>query len=69
MRHSHAQALPSQTPAMGAGHVRLGPSLVDEDQPFRIEIGLGIEPGPALSQDVWSVLFARMASLFLRVIL
>jgi hypothetical protein len=64
MWHAHAQALAAATAAMGAGHVRLGPCLVDEDQALRVEIGLGFEPGAAPFQDVRAVLLKRVPGLF-----
>ena len=68
VREAHAQPGAAPTPPVAAGHVCGGPGLVDEDQPFGIEIGLGVEPGPALAQDVGTVLLNRVASLFFRVI-
>jgi len=53
---------------MTAGHVGGRPGLVDEREPFGIEIELAVEPGTALAQDVGPVLLNRVASLFLRVI-
>ena len=53
---------------MAAGHVGGGPRLVDEDEAFRFQIDLAVEPVPALLQDVGTVLLDGMASLFLRVI-
>lgn len=43
-------------------------TLVDEDQPLRIEIGLSVEPGAAPSQNIRAVLLARVRGLFFRVI-
>ena len=45
VRHPDAQALTARGTAVGARHVGLGPGLVDEDQPLRLEVGLGVEPG------------------------
>jgi hypothetical protein len=53
---------------MSAGHVGRGPGFVDEDQPARVEIGLVLEPVPALGQDVGAVLLGGVRGLFLRVI-
>jgi hypothetical protein len=52
---------------VGPGHVGLGPGLVDEDQPFRVEVGLGGEPGLPPRQDVGTILRAGVRGLFLRV--
>ena len=43
------------------------PGLVDEHELPGIEIGLGVEPRPALSQDVRAVLLDRVPGLFFRV--
>src|ERR1035437_8568442 len=40
VRRLSAQALPSQSPAAGADHVGLGPSLIDEDEAGRINLSL-----------------------------
>ena len=32
--------------------------LVNEDKPFRVEIGLGLEPGPPAAQHVRTLLLA-----------
>ena len=61
------QALTAPAAAMTAGHVGGGPGLVDEDEPVGIEIELGLEPGPALLQDVRPILLGRVGGLFLRV--
>lgn len=53
---------------MAAGHVGRRPGLVDEDEPFGIEIGLGVEPGAAPAQDVRAILLDGVAGLFFRVI-
>ena len=53
---------------MTTGHVRGGPGLVDEDEAFRFEIDLAVEPVLTLPQDVGTVLLDRVAGLFLRVI-
>jgi hypothetical protein len=52
---------------MAAGHVGRGPGLVDEHEPFGIEIGLGIEPVLAFPQDIRAILLGRMGGIFFRV--
>ena len=61
------QALALRTAAMAAIHVGGRPGLVDEHEPLGIEIGLCLEPVPALPQDVRAVLLDRVAGLFFRV--
>jgi len=68
VREAHPQPRAAPTPSMTAGHVGGGPCLVDEDEPLRVEIRLGVEPGAALAQDVGTVLLDRVAGLFFRVI-
>ena len=58
VRHLGVQWLATPVPAMAAGHVGLGPRLVDEDQPPGIDAGLVfLPPGPPTS-DVRAILFA-----------
>jgi hypothetical protein len=52
---------------MGADHVRRRPGLVDEDEPFGIEVRLRLEPVAALLQDVRTILLDRVPGLFFRV--
>ena len=53
---------------MAAGHLGGGARLVDEDQALGIKVGLGVEPGLTLAQDVGTVLLGRVPGLFLSVI-
>jgi transposase len=53
---------------VAAGHLGGGARLINEDQAFWIEIGLGVEPGLTLAQDVGTALLGRMPGLFLSVI-
>ena len=68
LRESHPQPLAFRAAPVTAGHVRCGPSLVDEDKAFGFEIDLTVEPVLTLPQDVGTVLFNRVPGLFLRVI-
>jgi hypothetical protein len=52
---------------MCAGHVRRGPSFVDEDKALGIEIELALEPILASLQNVGPILLTRVCGLFLRV--
>jgi hypothetical protein len=52
---------------MAPGHIGGGPGLVDEDEALRIEIELALEPVLPPLQDIGAVLFTRVRSLFLRV--
>ena len=55
--HRSAEPLAPRRPAMGAGHVRRSPGLVDENQPVRVEVELAFKPGEPTAQDVGTVLF------------
>ena len=63
VREAHAQPLATPTPSVAGDHIGGGPGLVDEDQTLRLKIGLGVEPGAALAQEVGTVLLNRMAGL------
>jgi len=52
---------------MAARHVRCRPGLVDEDEAFRRQIELIVEPALTLLQDVGAVLLDRVPGLFFRV--
>ena len=67
MRNAGAQPLAFLCAPAFARHVGRGPGLVDEDEPFRIEIELALEPGFAPRLYVRAVLLARMGGLFLNV--
>ena len=67
IRRPHAQTLIAPTSPMGAGHIGLHPCFVDQHEAGRIQVRLGVEPGPAFAQDIGSVLLSSMPSLFLRV--
>ncbi len=53
---------------MAAGHVRGGPRLIDEHEPFGFQVELAVKPVPTLAQDIGAVLLDRVPGLFLRVI-
>src|SRR3954466_3015419 len=69
MRHASPQPPPARGPPVAPGHVGGSPGLVDEDQPFGIEIELALEPGLAPLANVGTILLGGMRRLFLRVIL
>jgi hypothetical protein len=56
VRRLPAQALSSQSPAMGADHVGLGPGLIDEDEAGRINLSLMPFPACPSARDVGPVL-------------
>jgi hypothetical protein len=64
VRRLTAQALPPQSPAMGADHVGLGPRLIDEDEAGRINLSLMLFPGCPSARDVVPVLFAGQQRFF-----
>ena len=65
--YGHAKPLAARSASVPARHLGAGPSLVDEDQRFGIEVELALEPCLARAQDVGTILLLRMAGLFLRV--
>ena len=65
VRSSHVQELAPGCAAVGAGHVDLGPGLVDEDQACRIEVGLALAPRSPSLEHIPSVLLTGVACLLL----
>ena len=64
VRYGYAQTLAARRLSVGAGHVGLGPGLVDEHQALGLQVDLAVEPLLASGQDVRSVLFRRVGGLF-----
>jgi hypothetical protein len=64
VRDAHAQPLAPRAAPVRARHVRRGPGLVDEHEPPGVEIGLRVEPGATLAQDIGAVLLERMSGLY-----
>ena len=63
------QTLPPRVPAYSGpasapGHLGRGPGLVDEDQAFRFQTGLALEPGLATTQNVRALLLAGVRGFF-----
>ena len=68
MRDAGPAPLAPVCPAAQARHLRRSPSLVDEDEPGRIELGLRLEPGAPPGDYVRAVLLGGMRRLFFSVI-
>lgn len=64
MRDRGTRPLAFQSAPAQARHVGRGPRLVDEDEPFRVEVELAVEPVLPPLQDVRPLLLARMGGLF-----
>jgi hypothetical protein len=64
VRRLSTQALPSQSPAVGADHVGLGPGLIDEDEAGRINLSLMPFPACSSARDVGSVLLGGQQRFF-----
>jgi len=64
VRHVSDEPLALWSAAMRARHVRLRPSLVDEDQALRINLVLVTPPTLALTRDVRTMLFGRVQAFF-----
>src|SRR6266516_2883933 len=64
LRNFGDQPLTSRRPPMGAGHVGLGPGLVDEDQTRRIKSALILLPLRPAPRDVGTILLAGAQAFF-----
>jgi len=64
VRHRGDQTLSAQGSTVGAGHICLGPGLVDEDQARRVNAVLVALPPLALAGDVGAVLLGGAQSFF-----
>ena len=64
MGHLRHQALAADRPPVLAGHVRLGPGFIDEDQSIGIDITLMALPPFALAPDVGPILLRGVQSFF-----
>ena len=64
VRDRRPTALAARRPAVTPGHLGRGSGLVDEHQPLRLQIGLGLEPGPPTTQNVSPLLFAGVRGFF-----
>ncbi len=66
VRHLGNQARPTPRASVAAGHVGLGPGLVDEDQAPGIKPALILLPPGAPSGDVGPILLAGVQAFFLK---
>jgi len=64
MRGLGDQPLAASCAAMSAGHVSLGPGLVDEDEPGRIKPPLILSPLRPPPGDVGTILLAGVQAFF-----
>lgn len=64
MWNADPQALSSRATPIQAGHLGRGAGLVDEHQPFRVEIKLPVKPGLARGSDVGPVALAGVGGFF-----
>jgi hypothetical protein len=64
MRHAADQALAAWGAAMGAGHVRLGPGLINEDEAGRVDPPLVPPPALTLGDDVRPALLGGVQAFF-----
>jgi hypothetical protein len=67
VRDGGAQALALERTAAESRNVGRYPRLIDEDEPFRVEVELPFEPVFAPLGDVGAGLLARVRGLFLKV--
>lgn len=66
MRHLGEQTLAHGAASMRAGHVRLGPGLIDKDDALGIDLALMPAPSLAAPRDIMAILFAGVQSFFLK---
>ncbi|MEA2852980.1 MAG: hypothetical protein QOE02_2999 [Rhodospirillaceae bacterium] len=64
MGHRGPAALAAWRPPASTSHLGRCSRLIDEDQALRGQLRLGIEPGPATSQDVSPLLLAGVRGFF-----
>ena len=64
VRHLGDQARAAAAAPMPAGHVGLGPGLVDEDQALRVKPALMRLPPGSAAGDVGAILFAGVQAFF-----
>src|SRR3546814_928184 len=67
VRDRSTAAFASERPTVHPRHLGRGSRLIDEDQPLRVEMGLGLEPSFTFRGYVFAVLLGRVRRLFLRV--
>jgi hypothetical protein len=64
MRDGGPASFASQGTATDPGHLGRGTGLVDEDQAVRVEVRLGVEPGPSPLGDVGPLLLGCVRGFF-----
>lgn len=67
MGNRSAAALATWCAAVHAGHLGGGAAFIDEHQPLRVQVRLGVEPGLTAGSYVRSILFGSVRCLFFRV--
>lgn len=65
--NADAKPFASRRTSIPTGHICRGPRFVDEDEAFRIEIELPLEPLLAPLHDVRAILLACVCGLFFHV--
>lgn len=67
MGNRRAAAFSSRRAAIHPGHLGGRAAFIDEDQPLRVQVRLGIEPSLTAGGYVRSILFGSVRRLFFRV--
>ena len=67
VRHACPAALAARTAAAQPRHLCVYTCLINEDEPFWLQLQLVLEPGFATSQDIGALLLGSMRRLFLTV--
>ena len=64
VRHGRPAALSPGCPTVAPGHLGRGAGLVDEDEAFRLQLGLYLEPGQPPLPDVRPLLLGGVRRFF-----
>jgi hypothetical protein len=67
MGNRSAAAFSSRRTAVHPRHIGGGAAFIDEHQPLRVQVRLGVEPGLAAVGYIRSILFGSVRCLFFRV--
>jgi hypothetical protein len=64
VRHGRPAAFTAQSPPVTPGHLGRCTGFIDEHQPFRFKIDLGIEPGLPSAKNIRPLLFSGVRGFF-----
>jgi hypothetical protein len=64
MRHGGSAAFAAPSSSIAPGHLGRSTRFINEHQPLRLKINLGIEPGLPAAQDIRPLLFGGVRGFF-----